>query len=248
MWFGSVTLFPEMFNALQSGIPGRAQAAEHIQVQCWNPRDFAKGARRNVDDRPYGGGPGMVMMVEPLLLAIQAAKKTAPGPAKVIYLSPQGQKFDQAAAERLATEKSLIFVSGRYEGIDDRLLTLEAGEQWSVGDYILSGGELAAMVMMDAITRLIPGTLGSSASSRQESLSNGLLEYPQYTRPENFAGLAVPDVLLNGDHQAIDRWRLKASLGRSWLQRPDLLTGREQNTLEALLLAEFLQEREQKSE
>lgn len=244
MWFGLVSLFPEMLSALDCGITGRAQTSDKIQIHHWNPRDFAEGARRNVDDRPYGGGPGMVMRVEPLRAAIQAAKQAAPGMPRLIYLSPQGRQFDQAAAEQFARADSLILVAGRYEGVDDRLLTLEAGESWSIGDYILSGGELAAMTIMDAVTRLVPGTLGHAASSRQESHCDGLLEHPQYTRPETVEGLAVPDVLLKGDHEAIARWRLKAALGRTFQLRPDLLAHRPLSRQEQTLLDEFLTEQE----
>lgn len=247
MWFGLVTLFPEMLSALNSGITGRALSAGQIKLHHWNPRDFATGARRNVDDRPYGGGPGMLMMVEPLLGALRAAKQKAPGTPKVIFLSPQGRTFNHSAAEAFAKADSLIFVAGRYEGIDERLLQIEAGEKWSVGDYVVSGGELPAMIMMDAVTRLIPGTLGHAASAGQDSLSTGLLEYPQFTRPEQVGGLSVPDVLMSGDHQAIERWRLKAALGRTWLERPDLLAGRAYSVLEAELLTEFQREHERET-
>lgn len=244
MWFGLVTLFPEMLSALSCGITGRALTTGQIALHHWNPRDFAEGARRNVDDRPYGGGPGMLMMLDPLLGAIRAARQAAPGTPKVIYLSPQGRTFNQSAAEKFSKEDSLIFVAGRYEGMDDRLPLLEAGEKWSVGDYVLSGGELPAMIMMDAVTRLIPGTLGHAASAGQDSLSTGLLEHPQYTRPETLEGLSVPDVLTSGDHQAIERWRLKTALGRTWLERPDLLASRSCSALETELLTEFQREYE----
>lgn len=223
MWFGVVSLFPEMFSVLELGITGRAIKEELIKVQCWNPRDYTLNKHRNVDDRPYGGGPGMVMMAQPLQDAIHAAKQAAPQKPVVIHLSPQGKLFNQAAAESLLKQQSLILIAGRYEGIDERLLTLEVDEEWSIGDYVLSGGELAAMTMIDVITRLIPGALGHEDSAAEDSLSSGLLKYPQYTRPESFKGLTVPDVLLSGNHQAIEQWRLEQSLNRTRLKRPDLL-------------------------
>lgn len=244
MWFGVVTLFPEMFSALDYGITGRALKEKLIQINCWNPRDFTQNKHRNVDDRPYGGGPGMVMMVQPLQDAIYAAKKAAPKKVTVIYLSPQGQCFDQVAAENMLYKENLILVAGRYEGIDERLLELEIDEEWSIGDYVISGGELAAMMMIDALTRLIPGALGHEQSAAHDSLSGGLLEYPQYTRPESFQGLNVPDILMSGNHQLIERWRLKQSLGRTWLKRPDLLMKKELTPLEQNLLAEFKKENE----
>ena len=242
MWFGVITLFPDMFSALTCGITGRAQKERLIQINCWNPRDFTQNKHRNVDDRPYGGGPGMVMMAQPLQDAIQAAKTAAPQTATVIHLSPQGKRFDQTAAENMLQKKNIILVAGRYEGIDQRLLELETDEEWSIGDYVLSGGELAAMCMIDAMTRLIPGALGHADSAALDSLSSGLLEYPQYTRPESFQGMNVPDVLMNGNHQQIERWRLKQSLGRTWQKRPDLLAKKELSKLELQLLAEFKKE------
>jgi len=242
MWFGIITLFPEMFSTLDSGVTGRALKEKRVQVTCWNPRDFTNNKHRNVDDRPYGGGPGMVMMAEPLRDAIQDAKKAAPERALVIHLSPQGKRFDQAAAETIRERKSVIWIAGRYEGIDERLLASEADEEWSIGDYILSGGELAAMVMIDVMTRLIPGVLGNEQSATEDSFSSGLLEYPQYTRPELFEGMSVPDVLMSGNHALIERWRLKQSLGRTWQKRPDLLAKRQLTELEQVLLAEFKKE------
>lgn len=242
MWFGIVTLFPEMFSALNSGITGRAIQQGLIQVNCWNPRDFTQNKHRNVDDRPYGGGPGMVMMAEPLQGAIQAAKKSAPRMPKVVYLTPQGKRFDQNAAESFLATGDVIFVSGRYEGVDERLLTLEIDEEWSIGDFVLSGGELAAMTMIDVITRLIPGALGHEDSALDDSLTTGLLEFPQYTRPEHFQGQTVPEVLLSGNHQAIERWRQKQSLGRTWLKKPELLAKRNLTESEQALLAEFIEE------
>lgn len=242
MWFGVVSLFPEMFQALHVGITGRAIKDQLLRVECWNPRDFATDKHKTVDDRPYGGGPGMVMMAEPLQAAIHAAKRAASEPATVIYLSPQGKRFDQAAAVELAAKKSVVLVAGRYEGIDERIITQEIDAEWSIGDYILTGGELAAMVMIDAATRLIPGAVGDEDSVSQDSLTSGLLKYPQYTRPENFDGLMVPDVLSSGHHKEIRRWRLKQSLGRTWLRRPDLLAKNQLTEEEISLLNEFINE------
>lgn len=242
MWFGVVTLFPEMFSILDYGITGRAAKEGLLKVNCWNPRDFTNNKHRNVDDRPYGGGPGMVMMTQPLQDAIHAAKKAAPQKATVIHLTPQGKHFNQAAAERLLTHENVILIAGRYEGIDERLLTLEVDEEWSIGDYVLSGGELAALTMIDVITRLIPGALGHEDSAALDSISSGLLKYPQYTRPECFQGMNVPDVLLSGNHQNIERWRLKQSLGKTWLKRPDLLTKLNLDPLQLELLMEFIRE------
>lgn len=231
-----------MFSTLEFGITGRALKEKLIHVNCWNPRDFTQNKHRNVDDRPYGGGPGMVMMAQPLQEAIHAAKKAAPKKATVIHLSPQGKCFNQQTAYNTLHKENLILMAGRYEGIDERLIQLEVDEEWSMGDYVLSGGELAAMAIIDAVTRLIPGALGHKDSAAEDSLSAGLLEYPQYTRPESFQGLNVPDILISGNHQLIERWRLKQSLGRTWQKRPDLLTKKELTQLEQNLLAEFKKE------
>jgi tRNA (guanine37-N1)-methyltransferase len=232
MWFGIVSLFPEMFQALNCGITGRSIVDQKLTLAHWNPRDFSTDKHQSVDDRPYGGGPGMVMMAEPLSAAIQAARQAAPKTPHVIYLSPQGRQFDQAAAAELASKEAIILVAGRYEGI----------EEWSVGDYILTGGELPAMVMIDTIARLIPGVVGDDDSVTQDSLTSGLLKYPQYTRPETTDSLSVPEVLLSGHHQAIKRWRTKASLGRTWLRRPDLLAKMRLSAVESGLLSEFIEE------
>ena len=242
MWFGVITLFPDMLAMLQCGIPGRAIEKKLLTVQCWNPRDFTHTKHRHVDDRPYGGGPGMVMMAQPLSDAIQAAKKAAPEQPKVIYLSPQGKHFTQRAAEDFITKKNLILIAGRYEGIDERLLATQVDEEWSIGDYVLSGGELAAMVMIDVITRLLPGALGHEDSAPEDSLSCGLLKYPHYTRPENWQGEQIPNVLISGNHADIMRWRLKESLGRTWLKRPDLLVKKNLETAQLELLWEFINE------
>jgi tRNA (guanine37-N1)-methyltransferase len=242
VWFGVITLFPEMLQALQVGITGQALKKELLTVSAWNPRDFTHDNHRTVDDRPYGGGPGMLMMTQPLQDAIQAAKQAAPEKPVVIHLTPQGKRFTQEAASELLAKKNLLLVAGRYEGIDERVLTLEVDEEWSIGDYVLSGGELAAMTMIDAITRLIPRVLGHKDSVAEDSLSSGLLKYPQYTRPEVFRDLAVPNVLMSGNHQAISRWRLKQSLGKTWLRRPDLLVKKTLDKVQLALLMEFIQE------
>jgi tRNA (guanine37-N1)-methyltransferase len=242
VWFGIVSLFPDMFQALQNGIIGRAQKEQLIKMELWNPRDFTSDKHKSVDDRPYGGGPGMVMLAEPLHAALHAAKKAAPVKPTVIYLSPQGRHFNQETTLELINKKALILLAGRYEGIDERIIEQEVDEEWSIGDYILSGGELAAMVMIDALTRTIPGALGDESSVSLDSLSTGLLKHPQYTRPEVFAGTRVPDVLLSGHHKQIELWRQKASLGKTWLRRPDLLAKKQLSQTEATLLAEFIEE------
>ena len=239
MKIGVISLFPEMFAALSDyGITSRAVKTGRLHLQFWNPRDFTHDRHQTVDDRPYGGGPGMVMMIEPLRAAIQAARQSLPA-AQVIYLSPQGNTFSQAAAATLSEDEQLIFLCGRYEGIDERLLQLEVDQEWSIGDYVLSGGELAAMVMIDACARLLPGALGHQQSAEQDSFSDGLLDCPHYTRPEIYEDMAVPPVLLSGNHAKINRWRLKQSLARTRQRRPDLLVGRELSKLEAKLLQEL---------
>lgn len=240
MWFGIVTLFPEMFQALNVGITGRAIKDQLIQLHCWNPRDYATDKYKSVDDYPYGGGPGMVLLPEPLTMAIHAAKQAAPKTPFVVYLSPQGIPFSQAQAEKLAAQKSVIFVAGRYEGIDERVIQREIDEEWSVGDYVVSGGELPAMMMIDAATRLLPGAVGDQNSTKQDSLSDGLLEYPQYTRPESFQGAVVPKILLSGNHQEIAKWRKQQALGRTWLKRKDLLANKKLTPEEESLLTEFI--------
>lgn len=241
MWFGVISLFPEMLQALHVGIIGRAIKKQSIIIEHWNPRLFTSDKHQCVDDRPYGGGPGMVMMAEPLQAALQAAKKAAPAKPTTIFLSPQGKLFDQQAAATLATKKAIILLAGRYEGIDERIIEQEVDEEWSIGDYVISGGELAAMVMMDAITRLLPGVVGDNHSVTEDSLATGLLKYPQYTRPESFS-TPVPEVLLSGHHKQIERWRIKQSLGKTWLKRPDLLAKKQLTEDEQVLLAEFMKE------
>lgn len=241
MQLGVITVFPEMFQTLQYGVMGRAIKQNLLHITYWNPRDYAANKNKNIDDRPYGGGPGMVMTMQPLRDTIRIAKAKLPN-ARVIYLTPQGKRLDQAGVIALANYSQLVLVSGRYEGIDERLIATQIDEEWSIGDYILSGGELAAMVMMDAIARLIPGVLGHEGSAQQDSFMKGLLDHPHYTRPEQSDGLAVPDVLVNGNHAEIKRWRLKQALGRTWLRRPDLLEKRALTPEEQVLLTEFITE------
>lgn len=241
MRFDVVTLFPEMLQAMiGDGVTGRAFDKGLAELVTWNPRDYTSDVHRTVDDRPYGGGPGMVMKVEPLQAAIEDAKQAAPG-SKVAYLSPQGKELNQSAVRKLAQRDGTILIAGRYEGIDERVIDRYVDEEWSIGDYVLSGGELPALVLMDAVLRLLPGVLGDADSAEQDSFSEGLLDCPHYTRPELFADMSVPKVLTGGNHESIRRWRLKQSLGRTWLRRPDLLEGRELTKEEQLLLKEFIQ-------
>ncbi len=241
-----VTLFPEMLDAVtESGISGRVVERGLLEVAHWNPRDYTRDRHRTVDDRPYGGGPGMVMMVEPLRAAIRAAKRQAPQGAPVIHLSPQGRVLDQAGLRELSALPGMVLVASRYEGVDERLITAEIDQEWCIGDYVLSGGELAAMVLIDGVTRLLPGALGHEDSAEQDSFTDGLLDHPHYTRPEVIDGEPVPPVLLSGDHAAIRRWRCKQALGRTWLRRPELLQGRPLDEEQQRLLQEFIREHEQ---
>lgn len=245
--FDVVTIFPEMFAALRdAGISRRAHERELWQLACWNPRDFTEDVHRTVDDRPFGGGPGMVMRVEPLKRAIAAARQAQRelhgGSGRVLYMSPQGRSLDHEAVLRLAAEPGLIVLCGRYEGVDQRLIDAEIDEEVSIGDFVVSGGELPAMLMMDAIIRLLPGALNDADSAVEDSFADGLLDCPHYTRPEVYAGEPVPAVLMSGNHAAIRRWRLKQALGRTWLRRPELLAAREMSREENLLLEEFRQE------
>ena len=251
MYIDVITLFPDMLKALtENGVVGKAVKRGNLEVKTLNPRDFTHDRHRTVDDRPYGGGPGMVMMIEPLRDAVRAAKAAGPSDRKVIYLSPQGRKLDQKGLEELSQRPGMILVAGRYEGIDERFIETEVDEEWSIGDYVLSGGELAAMVMIDGVARLIPGVLGHDESAEQDSFVNGLLDCPHYTRPEEFAGdeealvapLIVPKVLLSGDHQAIADWRLKQALGRTWQRRPDLLNELHLDEKQQRLLNDFIRE------
>ncbi len=242
MWFGLISLFPEMFTALDHGITGRAKKNGLIQLHVWNPRDYATDKHKSVDDSPYGGGPGMVMMPEPLQTCLEAAKNAAPTPPLVVFLSPQGQPFNQQAAVKMTEKKSIILLAGRYEGIDERIINQYVDEEWSIGDYVLSGGELPAMVMIDTLTRLLPGAVGDEQSIQTDSITSGLLKYPQYTRPESFKDQNVPAVLLSGNHEQIRRWRLKESLGKTWIRRPDLLDKCRLDTESTVLLNEFIEE------
>ncbi len=245
MWFGIVSLFPEMFEAVtRYGVTGRAVRNGLISVECWNPREFTHDRHRTVDDRPYGGGPGMLMKVQPLHDAIQAAKAAAGEDARVIYLSPQGRRLDQAGVTELAQKRKLILVAGRYEGIDERLIQSDIDEEWSLGDFVLSGGELPAMVLVDAVARLVPGVLGHQDSAVEDSFYEGLLDCPHYTRPEVLEGMQVPEVLLSGNHEQIRRWRLKQQLGRTWQRRPDLLEEIELDPEQQTLLSEYIREAE----
>ena len=245
MWIGVVTLFPEMFQAVSgSGISRRAVENGILELAFWNPREYTTDKHRTVDDKPYGGGPGMLMKVEPLRKAIEAAKASAEQKdCKVIYLSPQGKKLDQLTLSELATEKALILVAGRYEGIDERLIDTHIDEELSIGDYVLSGGELPAMVLIDGLTRLQAGAVGDVESVVNDSFVSGLLDYPQYTRPEEVSGESVPEVLLSGHHKEIERWRLQQSLGRTYEKRPDLLQNINLSELEQDLLDTYLAER-----
>jgi len=238
-----VTLFPELVRAVtECGITGRAAGNGLLELVTWNPRDFTRDRHRTVDDRPYGGGPGMLMKYEPLRDAIRAARAAAPDGSRVAYLSPQGKRLDQAAVAELTRRPGLILVAGRYEGIDERLIEAEVDEEWSLGDYVLSGGELAAMVIVDCVTRLLPGALGDAASAEQESHVDGLLDCPHYTRPETTEDRTVPGVLLSGDHAAIARWRRKQALGRTWQRRPDMIAATELDAEQRALLEEFIAE------
>lgn len=247
--FDVVTLFPEMFEAVtESGVTGRARDKKLFELVLWNPRDFATNSYRTVDDRPYGGGPGMVMMVEPLEKALNAARQRQRSAGmqrtRVVYLSPQGRLLNHQMVIALASLEGLVLLAGRYEGVDERLIGRAVDEEIAIGDYVLSGGELAAMVVMDCIVRQLPGALGDADSAGQDSFANGLLDYPHYTRPETYEGAAVPPVLLSGNHAEIARWRLKQALGRTWRRRPDLLESRALTDAERALLEEYRKENE----
>lgn len=250
MKIGVVTLFPEMFAAITDhGITGRACREELVTLRCWNPRDFTSDRHRTVDDRPFGGGPGMLMKTEPLQAAIAAAKadvmadgETDAASVKVIYLSPQGRRLDQQGVEELARRDRMVLVCGRYQGIDERVLRHDIDEEWSIGDFVLSGGELGAMVMVDAITRYQPGALGHEGSAAADSFADGLLDCPQYIRLQEYQGELVPEVLLSGNHEQIRLWRLKHSLGSTWLKRPDLLQRLTLSDEQKDLLEQFIGE------
>jgi len=239
--FTVITLFPEMIAAFaNAGIVRRACERQIVAIDTLNPRMFADDARATVDDTPYGGGPGMVMTVAPLRKAIDSIRSASERPAHVVYLSPQGRTLSEAALPELAQHPHLVLLAGRYEGIDERLIERDIDSEWSLGDFVLSGGEIAAMAVIDALTRRLPGALGDERSARQDSFGEGLLDHPHYTRPELIDGQAVPAVLLSGNHAEIDRWRRREALGRTWLRRPDLLSGKALSTADQKLLNEFI--------
>jgi tRNA (guanine37-N1)-methyltransferase len=243
MRFDVVTLFPEMVTAAASyGVTGRAIEREIVSLSVWNPRDYTHDRHRTVDHRPYGGGPGMVMKYQPLHDAVKDAKQAGPETAKVVYLSPQGKPVTQALLAEVCKVPQLILVAGRYEGIDERFVELDCDEEWSIGDYVISGGELAALIVIDAVTRLLPGVLGDEDSAQQDSHSDGLLDCPHFTRPKQIEGRSVPEVLLGGNHADIDRWRMKQALGRTWQRRPDLLEKKNLSAEQENLLREFIVE------
>ena len=243
-----VTILPEIFTGLNFGVTGRAISQELLKISYYNPRDWAQNNHLQVDDKPYGGGPGMVMMYQPIHQALLSAKKAMPNQTKVIYLSPRGKKITQKHLNNvIKNNESLIFLAGRYEGIDERVIQNDVDEEWSIGDFVLSGGEIAAMVFIDALARLIPGSLGNVGSSAHDSFMTGLLECPHYTRPAVIDDKKVPEVLLNGNHLAIERWRRKHSLGLTWLQRPDLISALELSANDKILLDEFLSENNHKN-
>ena len=249
MQLGIVTLFPEMFAAVTNhGISGRAVRSGLMNLELFNPRDYTTDKHRTVDDKPFGGGPGMLMKTEPLIASIAAArqvvsqKQTVGEKARVIYLSPQGKTLKQDSIIDLAKRESMVLLCGRYQGIDNRVLENEIDEEWSLGDFVISGGELAAMTLIDAMTRFQPGALGDEGSALEDSFSNGLLHSPEYTRPQSIAGSDVPEVLLSGDHEAIRKWRMKQSLGATWLKRPDLLQAKSLEIEQEELLEKFKQD------
>jgi tRNA (guanine37-N1)-methyltransferase len=242
-----VSLFPSMLReALAHGVLGRALERDVVEVEYVDPRDYTTDAHRTVDDRPYGGGPGMVLKVEPLRAALNAARAAMPVGTRSAYLGADGVRFEQKRAREATGWPGLILVAGRYEGVDERFIESEIDEQWSIGDYVLSGGELPALVVIDAIVRLLPGTLGSMESAVQESFTDGLVDWPQYTRPVSVDGRKVPEILVSGDHAAIRRWRLKQALGRTWLRRPELLEQRGMSSQERVLLDEFKRARSER--
>ena len=243
-----ITLFPELVEQVTaSGVVGRAAQQGLLQLHCWNPREYTQDRHRTVDDRPYGGGPGMLMKVQPLQDAIDAVREQSTD-ARLVYLSPQGKLLNQRKLAQQVELGSVIFLCGRYEGVDERLIEREVDEEWSLGDYVISGGELAAMVCIDGITRLIPGALGHDESAQQDSFSDGLLDCPHYTRPEEYLGDRVPAVLMNGNHREIEDWREQQALGRTWQRRPDLLDRARLDTRQKALLEDFIAEFERTRE
>lgn len=249
MHIGVVTLFPEMFEALYcGGITARALDKGLLTLDLWNPRDFTDNKHRQIDDRPYGGGPGMIMQVRPLRATIQAARTALAAEARVVYLSPQGRRLDQAGVQQLLSYERFVLVAGRYEGIDERIIEQDIDEEWSIGDYVLSGGELAAMVIIDALIRWLPDALGDEQSAPEDSFYRGLLDHPHYTRPEDLDGVRVPTVLLSGNHAQVARWRQQQALGRTWQKRPDLLAKLTLTREQQALLTEFINEQEKYKE
>lgn len=236
----TISVHPEMFGALGHGMPARAQSHDALRLQHLNLRDFTDDPHRTIDDRPFGGGPGMVLKVEPMRRAIAEAKRILGEDTPVYHLSPQGRRLEQQDMQQLSRQASFILVASRFEGVDERL-SQDFDDELSIGDYVLSGGELAAMVLLDAVSRLLPGVLGDEASAEHDSFMDGLLDYPAYTRPANVEGQSVPDVLMQGDHQAIATWRQQQALGRTWLRRPDLLQKRGLSPAENNLLQTFIQ-------
>ena len=242
MWFGVISLFPEMFSALtNSGVTSRAVKNGLIEIELWNPRNFTHDKYQTVDDKPYGGGPGMLMKVQPLRDAITAARQKAPEGTKVVYMSPQGERLSYSLVTRFHDWGSLILIAGRYEGIDERILQREVDLEVSIGDYVLSGGEIPAMCVIDAVSRMVPCVLGNIRNAQEDSFADGLLHFPQYTRPEEIEGLSVPQILMSGNHQKIRRWRLQQALARTYERRPDLLQSRLLNREEQELLREYLE-------
>lgn len=240
MRFDVISLFPDMVTAAASiGVTGKAIERGLVSLAVWNPRDYTHDKHKTVDDRPYGGGPGMVMKYQPLHDAVTAAKQAAYQTSKVVYLSPQGKPLTQAMLAQIPQDSQLILVAGRYEGVDERFVELDCDEEWSIGDYVISGGELAALIIIDAVTRLLPDVLGDEQSAVQDSHTDGLLDCPHFTRPEAVAGRTVPEVLLSGNHADISRWRMKQALGRTWQKRPDLLAKKQLNVEQERLLEQF---------
>jgi tRNA (guanine37-N1)-methyltransferase len=243
MRFDVVTLFPEMITAAASyGVTGRAIERRIVSLSVWNPRDYTHDKHKTVDDRPYGGGPGMVMKYQPLHDAVKSAKEAGSETAKVVYLSPQGKQITQSLLSEACDFSQLILVAGRYEGVDERFVERDCDDEWSIGDYVISGGELAALIVIDAVTRLLPGVLGDEESARQDSHMNDLLDYPHFTRPEELEGHSVPKVLLSGNHADIEQWRMKQALGRTWQRRPDLLKKKNLSAEQEHLLQKFKSE------
>jgi len=240
MRFDVVTIFPEMIlNGALNGVTGRGIKQGLIDLSVWNPRNYTSDSHKTVDDRPYGGGPGMVMKYQPLMDAVESARQSIKAKrSKLVYLSPQGKPITQLLINEAVTLDQMILVAGRYEGIDERFIN-ECEEEWSLGDFVISGGELAALVVIDAISRLVPGVLGDGESARQDSHMQGFLDHPHFTRPEELRSGRVPDVLLSGNHKEIERWRMKQSLGQTWQKRPDLLLKKELTAQQQALLEEF---------